>query len=178
MTKHVPNHPEERILDHPEEETKGIRGRSSQKKKWLRPHAFYYAQGKCNRGEKCYYKHGDKAAAATKESQKRTNLPARKKDKKGKDSNAAPCLIDRCQKFACMAKTKPNATSSQVDSEPVSMKRIRFRKSVHFIEVSSALSAIGQESTPVCTELPKRSLFHQRLNNMKHKCVHVSCKRL
>ena len=102
---------------------------------------IYFAQDKCNRGDICYYKHEDKAAAATKDSPKRTNSPAPMKDKKGKESNAAPCLIHRCQKFACIAKTKPKATSSQVSSEPVSMKRIRFRKSVHFIEVP----AVGQQ---------------------------------
>ena len=119
----------------PSRGNKGDKGKKLSKEEMAKTPCIYYAQGKCNRGDKCYYKHEDKAAAATKDSPKRTNSPAPKKDKKGKDSNAAPCLIDRCQKFACIAKTKPKATSSLVHGEPVSMKRIRFRKSVHIIEV-------------------------------------------
>ena len=140
MTKHEQSHPRDVIPDHPQEET-GDKGKKLSKEEMAKTPCIYYAQGKCNRGDKCYYKHEDKAAAPTMDSPKRTNSPAPKKDKKGKDSNAAPCLIARCQKYACIAKTKPKATSSLVNGEPVSMKRIRFRKSVHFIEVP----AIGEQ---------------------------------
>ena len=50
---------------------------------------IYHAQGKRIRGDKCYYKHEDKAAAATKDT-KRINSPA--PNKKGKESNAAPFI--------------------------------------------------------------------------------------
>ena len=78
----------------------------------------------------------------TKQLLQRTNSPAPKKDKKGKESNAAPCLIDRCHKFACITKTQPKTTSSSVSGVPVSMKRIRFSKSVQFIEVP----AVGHQN--------------------------------
>ena len=90
-----------------------------------------HAQGKCRRGDKCFYKHDDKAAAATKDT-KRTTSPAPKK--KGKESNAAPCLIDPHPKFACIAKKQPRVTSSSEGSS-VSMKRVRFRKIPQVIEV-------------------------------------------
>ena len=48
---------------------------------------IYHAQGKCRRGDKCFYKHDDKAAAATKDT-KRANSPAPKK--KSKDSTCRP----------------------------------------------------------------------------------------
>ena len=137
MTQHEPNHPEEIELNHRQRETKVIRGKSSQGRGWPK-----HVQGKCNRGDKCYYKHDDKAAAATKDAPKRTNSPAPKKDKKGKEPNAAPCLIDRCQKFACIAKTQLKATSRSVSDGSVSMKCIRFRQSVHFIEVP----AVGHQN--------------------------------
>ena len=135
----------------PSRGNKGDKGKKLSKEEMTKTPCIYYAQGSCSRGDKCYYKHEDKAAAATKDSPKRTNSPAPKKDKKGKDSNAAPCLIDRCQKFACIAKTKPKATSSQVDSEPVSMKRIRFRKSVRLEYASgqTTCTTCGYEPLPV-----------------------------
>ena len=66
---------------------------------------IYHAQGKCRRGDKCSYKHDDKAAAATKDT-KRTNLPAPKK--KGKEPNAAPCLVDRQSKLALQRNSRGN----------------------------------------------------------------------
>ena len=95
---------------------------------------IYHAQGKCRRGDKCFYKHDDKAAAATKDT-KRANSPAPKK--KSKDSTAAPCLI---QKFACIVRKQPKATSCS-DESNVSMKRLRFRKVPHVIEVK----AVGRQ---------------------------------
>ena len=89
---------------------------------------------KCRRGDTCFYKHDDKAAAATKDT-KRANSPAPKK--KAKESNAAPCLI---QKFACIARKQPKATSCS-DESSVSMKRLRFRKVPHVIEVK----AVGRQ---------------------------------
>ena len=98
----------------------------------------YFAQGKCNRGDKCFYKHEEKGAAATKDT-KRTNSPAPKK--KAKDSNATPCIktsTHECmlQKFACIAKKAPRAISSSKSSE-VSMKRIRFRKHPQVFEIKA-----------------------------------------
>ena len=72
-----------------------------------------HARGKCRRGDKRFYKHDDKAAAATKDT-KRTTSPALKK---GKESNAAPCLIDPHPKFARIAKKQPRATSSSEGSK-------------------------------------------------------------
>ena len=76
----------------------------------------------------------DKAAAATKDT-KRANSPAPKK--KSKDSTAAPCLI---QKFACIVRKQPKATSCS-DESSISMKRLRFRKAPHVIEVK----AVGRQ---------------------------------
>jgi hypothetical protein len=35
---------------------------------------IYHAQGKCRRGDKCFYKHDDKAAAATKDTKTTNSL--------------------------------------------------------------------------------------------------------
>ena len=94
---------------------------------------IYHAQGKCRRGDTCFYKHDDKAAAATKDTKRA--IPAPKK--KAKESNAAPCLI---QKFACIARKQPKATSCS-DESSVIMKRLRFRKVPHVIEVK----AVGRQ---------------------------------
>ena len=40
MTKHVPNHPEETIQDHPQRETKVIRGKSSRRRRRPKRHAI------------------------------------------------------------------------------------------------------------------------------------------
>ena len=101
----------------PSKGNKGDKGKKPSKEEIAKTPCIYHAQGKCNRGDKCYYKHEDKAAAATKDAPKRTNSPSPKKDKKGKESNAAPCLVERCQKFACIAMTQPKATSSSVQHE-------------------------------------------------------------
>ena len=108
---------------------------------------IYHAQGKRRRGDKCFYKHYDKAAAATKDA-KRTNYPAPKK--KGKESNAAPCLIDPHPKFACIAKKQPRVTSRS-DGSSVSMKRVRFRKNPQESRkqlVVKSLSNIVRRSSP------------------------------
>ena len=101
---------------------------------------MYFVQGKGNRGDKCFYKHEEKGAAATKHT-KRTNSPAPKK-KKEKDSNVAPCLVASThdctlQKFACIAKHQPRAIS-RLSSDEVSMKRIRFRKNPQVFEIKAA----------------------------------------
>ena len=111
------------------------------KEEMARTPCTYFAQGKCNRGDKCYYKHEEKGAAATKDT-KRTNSPAPNKKKKEKDANAAPCLIasqHECmfQKFACIARKSQRAISSR-DSGEVSMKRIRFRKHPQVFEVPAS----------------------------------------
>jgi len=69
---------------------KDDKGKSMPKEEMAKTPCIYHARGKCRRGDECFYKHDDKAAAATKDT-KRTNSPAPKK--KGKDSNAAPCLM-------------------------------------------------------------------------------------
>ena len=69
----------------------------------------YFQQGKCRRGDKCFYKH-ENAAAPTKDP-KRTNRPA---PKKKASANAAPCITKR---YACIAKGKglPKATNAMKD---------------------------------------------------------------
>ena len=132
---------------------------------------IYHAQGKCRRGDKCFYKH-DKAAAATKDT-KRANSPAPKK--KSKDSTAAPCLI---QKFACIVRKQPKATSCS-DESSVSMKRLRFRKVPHVIEVKAVGRQVPvRESSLRCTRQLKMFQFHPRLNNMRLRFVQDSFKKL
>ena len=80
----------------PSRGNKDDKGKKMSKEEMAKTPCIYHAQGKCRRGDKCFYKHDDKAAAATKDT-KRDNSPAPKK--KSKDSTAAPCLI---QKFACI----------------------------------------------------------------------------
>ena len=111
------------------------------KEEMARTPCTYFAQGKCNRGDKCFYKHEEKGAAATKDT-KRTNSPAPNKKKKEKDSNAAPCIVastHECmyQKFACIAKRTSRAITCPA-SEGVSMKRIRFRKNPQVFEVQAS----------------------------------------
>ena len=67
----------------------------------------YFQQGKCPRGDKCFYKR-ENAAAPTKDP-KRTNSPAPKKKASAK---AAPCIT---QRYACIAKGKelPKAMKDQ-----------------------------------------------------------------
>ena len=134
----------------------------------------YFAQGKCNRGDKCFYKHEEKGAAATKDT-KRTNSPAPKK--KAKESNAAPCIeasTHDCmlQKLACIAKHSPGAISG-LNSSGVSMKRIRFRKNPQVFEIKAPGHHLPVRHRPgdtrPCTEPQKKSLFHQRLNSMRHR---------
>ena len=109
---------------------KDDKGKKMSKEEMARTPCIYFAQGKCRRGDKCFYKHEDKAAAAAKDP-KRANSPAPKK--KNKDSTAAPCLIE---KFACIARKQPKATSCS-DESSVSMKRVRFRKMPQVIEVKA-----------------------------------------
>ena len=118
----------------PSRGNKDDKGKKMSKEEMAKTPCIYHAQGKCRRGDKCFYKHDDKAAAATKDT-KRANSPAPKK--KSKDSTAAPCLI---QKFACIARKQPKATSCS-DEPSVSMKRLRFRKVPHMIEVK----AVGRQ---------------------------------
>ena len=100
----------------PSRGNKDDKGKKMSKEEMAKTPCIYHAQGKCRRGDKCFYKHDDKAAAAT-EDTKRANSPAPKK--KAKESNAAPCLMS-----------------------PVSaMKRLRFRKVPHVIEVK----AVGRQ---------------------------------
>jgi hypothetical protein len=54
-------------------------------------------------------------------------LPPPAPQKKGKESNAAPCLIDPHPKFARIAKKQPRVTSSS-EGPSVSMKGVRFRR--------------------------------------------------
>ena len=118
----------------PSRGNKDDKGKKMPKEEMAKTPCIYHAQGKCRRGDKCFYKHDDKAAAATKDT-KRANSPAPKK--KAKESNAAPCLI---QKFACIARKQPKVTSCS-DESCVSMKRLRFRKVPHVIEVK----AVGRQ---------------------------------
>ena len=92
----------------PSKGNKDDKGKKMSKEEMAKTPCIYHAQGKCRRGDKCSYKHDDKAAAATKDT-KRTNLPAPKK--KGKEPNAAPCLVDRQSKLALQrnSRGKPRA---------------------------------------------------------------------
>ena len=140
---------------------------------------IYHAQGKCRRGDKCFYKHDDKAAAATKDT-KRANSPAPKK--KAKESNAAPCLI---QKFACIARKQPKATSCS-DESSVSMKRLRFRKVPHVIEVKAVGRQVPVKHRPreftkvykTAEDVPVSNLFLLRLSNMRLRYVQDSSRKL
>ena len=107
-----------------------IRGKKMSKEETAKTPCIYHAKGKCRRGDKCFYKQDDKAAATTKDT-KRTNSPAPKT--KGKESNAARCLIGPNligpnPKFACIAKKQPRVTSSS-DGSSVSMKRVGSERS-------------------------------------------------
>ena len=118
----------------PSRGNKDNKGKKMSKEEMAKTPCIYHAQGKCRRGGRCFYKHDDKAAAATKDT-KRANSPAPKK--KGKEYSAAPYLIE---KFACIARKQPKATSCS--NEPgVSMKRLRFRKVPHVKEVK----AVGRQ---------------------------------
>ena len=121
----------------PSKGKKDDKGKNMSKEEMAKTPCIYHAQGQCRRGDKCFYKHDDKAAAATKDT-KRTNSPAPKK--KGKESNAAPCLIDPHTKFACIAKKQPRVTPSS-DGSSVSMKRVRLRKNPQVFEVK----AVGRQ---------------------------------
>ena len=95
---------------------KGDRGKKLSKEEMAKTPCIYHAQGTCNRGDKCYYQHDDKQLLQTKMPRKGLTLPLQRRIKNGKESNAAPCLVERCQKFACIAMT---ATSSSVSDVPV-----------------------------------------------------------
>ena len=87
---------------------------------------------------------------------------------KSKDSTAAPCLI---QKFACIVRKQPKATSCS-DESSLSMKRLRFRKVPHGdrgegSRSSKSPSNTVQESSLRCTRQLKMFQFHLRLNNMR-----------
>ena len=120
----------------PSKGNKDDKGKNMSKEEMAKTPCIYHAKGKCRRGDKCFYKHDDKAAAATKDT-RRTNSPA---PKKGKEPNAAPCLIDPHPKFACIAEKQPRVTSSSEGSS-VSIKRVRFRKIPQVIEVT----AVGRQ---------------------------------
>ena len=121
----------------PSRGNKDDKGKKMSKEEMAKTPCIYHVQGKCRRGDKCFYKYQDQAAAATKDTKrtKRTNSPAPKK--KGKESNAAPCLIE---KFACVTRKQPRVTSCS-DEPSVSMKRLRFRKITQVIEVK----AVGRQ---------------------------------
>ena len=86
----------------------------------------YFQQGKCRRGDKCFYKH-EVAAAPTKDP-KRTNSPAPKKKASAK---AAPCIT---QRYACIAKGKglPKATKAMKEQ---CHRAIVFSSKVEYIKV-------------------------------------------
>ena len=86
----------------------------------------YFQQGKCRRGDKCFYKH--EVAAAPAKDPKRTNSPAPKKKASAK---AAPCIV---QRYACIAKGKglPKATKAMKDQ---SHRAVVFSSKVEYIKV-------------------------------------------
>ena len=86
----------------------------------------YFQQGKCRRGDKCFYKH--EVAAAPAKDPKRTNSPAPKKKASAK---AAPCIV---QRYACIAKTKglPKVTKAMKDQ---SHRAVVFSSKVEYIKV-------------------------------------------
>ena len=63
-------------------------------------------------------------------------LPPPAPQKKGQESNAAPCLMDPHPKFARIAKKQPRVTSSS-EGPSVSMKHVRFRKIPQVIGVKA-----------------------------------------
>ena len=62
----------------PSKGNKGEKGKKLSKDEMTKTPCNCHAQGKCNRGDKCYYKHEDKAAAAT------DQLSCSKEGQKGK----------------------------------------------------------------------------------------------
>ena len=163
----------------PSRGNKDDKGKKMSKEEMAKTPCIYHAQGKCRRGDKCFYKHDDKAAAATKDT-KRANSPAPKK--KAKESNAAPCLI---QKFACIARKQPKATSCS-DESSVSMKRLRFRKVPHVIEVKAVGRQVPVKHRPreftkvykTAEDVPVSNLFLLRLSNMRLRYVQDSSRKL
>ena len=93
----------------------------------------YFQQGKCRRGDKCFYKH-EVAAAPTKDP-KRTNSPAPKKKASAK---AAPCITHR---YACIAKGKglPKATKAMKEQ---CHRAVVFSSKVEYFKVP----ATGEQS--------------------------------
>ena len=86
----------------------------------------YFQQGKCRRGDKCFYKH-EIAAAPTKDP-KRTNSPAPKKKASAK---AAPCIT---QRYACIVKGEvlPKATKAMKDQ---CHRAVVFSSKVEYIKI-------------------------------------------
>ena len=138
---------------------------------------IYHVQGKCRRGDKCFYKHDDKASSRH-EGYKKDKLPSSKEEGEGLECRTTS---DRSQsKFACIAKKQSRATSSPEGSS-VSMKRVRFRKNPQVFEVTAVGRQvpvdIAQESSQLCTEHPMTFLSRPRLNSMKRRWELVSPRR-
>ena len=62
---------------------------------------IYHAQGKCRRGGKCFYKHGDKASSRH-EGYKEEKLPSSKEEGEGLECRTTSDWSQ--SKFACIAK--------------------------------------------------------------------------
>ena len=58
----------------PSKGNKDDKGKKMSKEEMAKTPCIYHAQGKCRRGDKCFYKHDDKAAAATKDTKTTNSL--------------------------------------------------------------------------------------------------------
>ena len=127
------NHREEPKHVHRQGATKMIRGRKCPRKKWPRPHVSIMPRESADVVTNVFISMMTKLLPPP----KTPKGPFARSQKKSKDSTAAPCLI---QKFACIVRKQPKATSCS-DESSVSMKRLRFRKVPHVIEVK----AVGRQ---------------------------------
>ena len=83
------NHPEEPKTRSPSRGNKDDKGKKMSKEEMAKTPCIYHAQGKCRRGDKCFYKHDDKAAAATKRYQK-GQFTRSQKEEQGFHSRSMP----------------------------------------------------------------------------------------
>ena len=130
MTKHVLNHPipspnKRNRTRSPSKGKRDDKGKACQRKKWQRRRACIMPKA-----------HADAVTSASISMMTKLQPPLRIRSgqtppapkKKGKVSNAAPCLIGPNPKYACIAKKQPRVTSSS-DVSSVSMKRVGSERS-------------------------------------------------
>ena len=122
------------------------RGRSAEKSKKMskeemaKTPCVYHAKGNCRRGDKCYYSHAEKPAAAAPKDHKRTNSPAPKKKAEAK-AKAAPCLraasngVSRTTRYACIARVAMPCKSEALPEKD--QRKITFEKRVQVRKIKA-----------------------------------------